>query len=276
MITSCVFEISKACNLSCPYCLSRSGVPNENELSIEEIKAFFDKFPLLSNVKITGGEPFMPCTYEKTIAIARYCVERGIKVQINTNGTFDIPNFDLNPQLINLQVSLDGMKEVHDASRGEGVFDKTVEFIRTMKSKGYTVHTMSVVVEPNWADIETLINFIKYDLEIESKFQIVSPVGRAENLGIDAFKFDTIVNTINQMGGNCRQRIVSCQMTLGNGSSRIAFDDLGNIIPCTYMGDYKFGHISQFNEFRTRLQMKNIMGSKTCSCPAGMCELSSV
>jgi len=85
-----------------------------------------DAYPL---VNFTGGEPFLRKDF---LEIVRYCRKIGLPVSVNTNGVL-INDFGIEDVLdagfVSINISLDGVGDVHDKSRGVKCFDKVAENI---------------------------------------------------------------------------------------------------------------------------------------------------
>ena len=77
------------CNLRCPYCFNRDLVLQPGALPSyreEDIFAFLEKrLPLQGALCITGGEPARQEDLSGFLAIAK---KRGLKIKLDTNGTF--------------------------------------------------------------------------------------------------------------------------------------------------------------------------------------------
>lgn len=87
LVASTIF--TSGCNLRCPYChnpeLVDRGIP-ETFIGIEEFFSFLDKRKgVLDGVCITGGEPLV---YDNLPVIIDRIQSRGLKVKLDTNGTF--------------------------------------------------------------------------------------------------------------------------------------------------------------------------------------------
>lgn len=126
-------HITHRCNLRCRMCWywgEQGRQPNDKELSTEQIKN------LLSAVKVKfisigGGEPLMR---DDLLDILEYAHNEGIKCEVLTNGTLITP--ELAEGLIkwasSVVISLEGPREINDAIRGEGSFDKAIEGLKLL------------------------------------------------------------------------------------------------------------------------------------------------
>ena len=270
MIKAVTVQISQKCNLKCPHCCSASSSIGSDELTTEQILHFFEKLSDLQRVKITGGEPLYPPILPKTMSIIDYCINRAIKVQLNTNGTFKLPQ-NYPTELITLQVSLDGLEEYHDKHRGKGVFHSAIEFIKHNRDKGYDIIVASVIADTKIGRIIQLANFVKSELKVSQRFQVVSLTGRGEKL--EHLNQDTVSNIVKNLelyNIPHRGQISSCDTILSSRQGvTLSFDYEGNIIPCPFLSKYKFGHILDFNEEKIRQKMERELQGITCYYPYG-------
>lgn len=85
-----VFVRLAGCNLSCSWCdtpYAREGSPME----LDEIMARIEAHPSADHVTVTGGEPLAQAN---TVHLLRRIVERGLRCQLETNGSIllkDVP-----------------------------------------------------------------------------------------------------------------------------------------------------------------------------------------
>jgi MoaA/NifB/PqqE/SkfB family radical SAM enzyme len=119
-------NVTNHCNLECKHCfIFREGNPNrpEGEMKPERLLSELQRLRDRHGVRLMmwmGGEPMLRWrTVEKGLSL----FPRNI---ITTNGT--VPLKDFGPELIYV-ISLDGPREVNDAVRGAGVFDRVMKTI---------------------------------------------------------------------------------------------------------------------------------------------------
>lgn len=146
--------MSYNCNLACNYCYQQEHRPHKSkEIMTEElVEKIFEKHlsdlvpgadPSKMNVAFYGGEPFLPAN-EKVIRKALgYSKKYGMPATAISNATMvDVmPDIfgDGPGQVRRVQVSFDGDKELHDASRiptnGSPTYDKIVSNILMMLAR---------------------------------------------------------------------------------------------------------------------------------------------
>lgn len=128
------FFLTKLCNLRCKMCgqWGDSGTSKTHEhellkarLSFGEIKKTLDEVSVFKpNITLFGGEPLM---HPEALEIIRSIKAKGLHCLIITNGVL-LNNFAeaiVNAGLDELNISIDGSRELHDQIRGlAGAFDK--------------------------------------------------------------------------------------------------------------------------------------------------------
>ena len=155
------------CNLRCKICYTRKTNPI---LSEEEILAFISKYEhaeKLSIVTFCGGEVFTLPYFPRLV---NTLTEKGIFVQVITNGTVDTLDKFSDPNSVNLIVSLDGLPDYHDANRGEGNFLKSTAFLKKAQSLGFHTEVFSIVTRQNYKDLDEferyLANLLGYRISV--------------------------------------------------------------------------------------------------------------
>ena len=152
------------CNLKCSYCVAKSG-PNapRRALGLENVKRLVDEAVELGfeHIFFTGGEPFLLNEIYEMLA---YSSSR-IKTTVLTNamllrGTrLEKLCAIANDNLI-VQASLDGGRpEDHDAYRGPGTWEKTVEGIKLLQAAGFRVRLGTTETPANSAHLDKLCEF---------------------------------------------------------------------------------------------------------------------
>ena len=145
-----IFYPTSRCNLMCSHCFYHDSLNKRmNELSLDEIDAFTKTMDPLLHLTLTGGEPYLRHDLDQ-IARIFYENTRTPIITIPSNGWYldkmseQIRNMmKWCPELIlNQLISIDGLKEDHDAIRMKGLnkgrgakgsFDKALDAIKLIK-----------------------------------------------------------------------------------------------------------------------------------------------
>lgn len=121
-----MLAVTDRCTGRCAYC----AIPQRRspEMSLEQIRRLLDEVADLGcqRVGIWGGEPL--CR-DDLGAIVRHAKRHRLFVTVDTNGHLIDERFEALAEVDHLNVSLDGGREAHDASRGAGNFDRTLRGI---------------------------------------------------------------------------------------------------------------------------------------------------
>lgn len=170
------FHITDQCDQRCEHCYIFSGDNNKLlcEMKLDDIKTVIDncirmceKLRRLPYFYITGGDPILHQDFWKIAAIIK---ERNISFGILGNP------FHLNDEVCKrlrehgcrkYQLSIDGMRNTHDAIRKKGSFDTTIEKIECIRKAGMDCAIMTTVSGTNIDEIEEIV-----DLVVEKKVDI--------------------------------------------------------------------------------------------------------
>lgn len=106
-----IWDVTYACNLTCPHCLTDSGRKGRRELDTKDAFRLIDVLAAAKvlYLSLTGGEPFMRSDLLELLA---HLADTGMRVDVATNG------FHVSPKIIKglrrlpvfqIQVSIDGI-----------------------------------------------------------------------------------------------------------------------------------------------------------------------
>lgn len=177
------------CNLRCSYCVAKSspnaprraiGLANAKRLVDEAVGLGFD------HVFFTGGEPFLLNDIYDMLAYA----SARVRTSVLTNAMLfkqRLPGADktrldrlcdiANDNLL-VQVSLDGGRpEDHDAYRGAGTWEKTVEGIRLLQGRGFRVRLSTTETPANSPYLHRVCEFHRA-LGIPDQDHFVRPLAK--------------------------------------------------------------------------------------------------
>jgi len=144
------FNTGTLCNIECVDCYIESSPTNDRlvYLTLAEMTQYLDEIERNNlntrEIAFTGGEPFMN---PDMCAMAEAALARGFEVLILTNAMRPMMRPRVQDPLarliaeygdkLTLRISLDHHSaEAHDRLRGEGAFDRTLEGMHWLKSKG--------------------------------------------------------------------------------------------------------------------------------------------
>ncbi len=165
------WHITDRCNLRCYHCY-QTDYSQSTELKLEELKKIATNincalaaWGMDGRVAVTGGEPFMRKDLFNLLSFLEK--QKYVKkIGILSNGTLikDAQFLKTLKKLHYVQLSLEGRREVNDAIRGKGVFDKVIESTRLLKESGIPVRWMITIHKKNVAEVPSII-----DLALENK-----------------------------------------------------------------------------------------------------------
>lgn len=155
------------CNLTCRHCLVSSSPFADKGLPLEKMKDVISQsFSLgVRRFYFTGGEPFARADiFELVHKVLSY---NDTELLILTNATLftkeRLEKLKAFPrERLHLQVSVDGSaKEVNDAIRGKGTFEKICGCLHSLKEAGFTPTLTVVVTKANAEDIPNMPRFVR-------------------------------------------------------------------------------------------------------------------
>ncbi len=157
------FNTGTLCNIECLNCYIKSSPTNDAlvYISESEVIEFLDQIQTrnwpVREIGFTGGEPFMN---PEIIGITRSALERGYEVLILTNAMRPMMRRKVREGLLELhrdygkkltlRISVDHYRsELHDAERGAGSFEKTLEGMKWLRDNGFR---MTVAGRTVWGE----------------------------------------------------------------------------------------------------------------------------
>jgi len=134
-------------------------------LSEEKIIQFVEKYQLahiVESVTFCGGEVFLlPYMTHMINALTN----KGLLVQIITNGTIDKLKEIKSPNSVNCIVSVDGLPSYHDQNRGGGMFNKSITFLKKAKKLGFHTEIFSIVTRQNYPQINQFESYMEKEIQ---------------------------------------------------------------------------------------------------------------
>ena len=287
VIKALCLHVAHTCNLNCSYCFASQGKYHGDRalMSFEVGKRALDF--LMENsgtrrnleVDFFGGEPLMNWQVVKDLVAYARSVEqekgKNFRFTLTTNGVLiddDVIDF-CNKEMSNVVLSLDGRKEIHDATRvdyaGKGSYDKIVpkfqKLVEARGGKGYYMRGTFTHRNPDFtkdvfhmADLgftelsmepvvcapDDPMALTPEDLEIvKEQYEILAKEMLKRQKEGRPFTFYHYMIDLTQ--GPCiYKRISGC----GSGTEYMAVTPWGDLYPChQFVGEekYKLGDIWQ-------------------------------
>ena len=156
--------LTSRCNLRCIYCHFFDS-PNETaaELGTGEWLRVFDEFGAMKvmSVTLSGGEALLRDDLQ--VFIERI-VANGMRFSILSNGfAFEESHAKMLAGIGHcnqVQISIDGVGEVHDAARGKGSFARALQAIRILQAHNIPVNARITAGKHNFAVLPETVRFL--------------------------------------------------------------------------------------------------------------------
>ncbi len=194
------WELTGACNLRCKHCRgSSTEIPDPDELSTTEAFHLIDEIADFASpiLILSGGEPLMR---DDVYEIARYGVDRGLRVVLATNGTLvtaDVAERLKTAGISRISVSIDGADaETHDAFRGvSGAFDGAMSGISEILKAGISLQINTTISKRNIDQIPKILD-LSTDLGSDAlHIFLLVPTGRGQEADeIPPIEYERILN----------------------------------------------------------------------------------
>lgn len=263
------FHITGNCNLRCKHCYRTEG--NVEPLSyddvimvIEQFKELVEEFNLRhksrrrGHINLTGGEPFFRNDIKE---ILRYLGENREELSfgILSNGSF------LDDEMISVlketgvtfvQLSLDGNREIHDALRASGDYDRVLKTAEYLEKKGIPVHISFTANKDNFKYLQDVAAECRKRKVTKLWTDRLVPIGTGQEikeLAITCKELPEYLTMLKKARGNrftgllypktqvtmnralqfqaSKEHIYSCSA----GKNLITVDEFGNVMPCRRM-----------------------------------------
>ena len=156
-LKECWIHLTDRCNLACRHCLFSASPAQAAALPPALLGQTITQARKLgcSLFYFTGGEPFVYPGFSELLA--ELLTEPSTHAVVLTNGLLIPEHLDgleeLPKERLHLQLSLDGLKEEHEALRGTATFDRLLASLRLLRQGGFAL-TLSVAV--NRANVHQL------------------------------------------------------------------------------------------------------------------------
>ena len=242
-------EITQKCNLRCLHCYEgNEHLGFEDVLSLDEWKDIIDQLAAekINRLIVIGGEP---CCNRNVNEILSYAAQYPIDITIFTNGTLiDDRLFQtIVDNNIRVKISVYGPNaEIHDkVTTIKGSFDKLVKNVKKLKEKNVDVTSSIVVMKENEEYIDQTVEFVKSIGMNFKKYDVIrnvyggtqskhTPISQ-KALDFAYFKKPNFWTSEEQFEKN--MFLNTCWY------GKIAIMENGDVIPCEFERNYKYGNI---------------------------------
>ncbi|MEX2755990.1 MAG: glycosyltransferase [Candidatus Sigynarchaeota archaeon] len=313
-----VFFITAKCNGRCRHCfywqeISNAGearVEHDQEITLDEIRIASKKMGHVEMLTITGGEPTLRDDLPEIIKVF-YQNNRTRHVTIHTNGFLvkklcrmlaDIARAC--PRLeINVSLSIDGLKKVHDEIRGvNGAFDNAIQSLESIEKLKRKYPNINITINTvfnrlNQDNVVSLIDYLYTRHEIDGYYiALVRGTTRDSDIkDIDIEKYKLAVKHLERwktrQGAYRNYALAGFRNAIDDlapwdviksvldgriaypckaGQTVIVISERGEVYPCEMLG-LSFGNLRDFdlnvsNVLTSSRARKILMAIKGASC----------
>ena len=154
------WHITNACDLHCRHCYDRSERSHLTEAqaigALDQFQSFCHEHWVAGHIDFTGGNPFL---YPGFFELYQEAVNRGIDVDIlgNPVSREQLEKLCSIQPPGQFQVSLEGRKSCNDRIRGEGSFDRAMEFLDLLKQYNIPSAVMLTLHKENLREVLPLV-----------------------------------------------------------------------------------------------------------------------
>lgn len=162
------FSLTNRCNFRCDYC--HIPLQKRDEMTTAEWMRAMDELWAggMARASLIGGEPLLRPDAGELI---HHLKSRGVHTAMNTNGWLVRDRIDEVAALDLVCLTLDGPREVHDAQRHRGSYDRVIDAIEALRARGVPVVTMTVLT-PRGAERMSHVLDVAEELGFKAFFQL--------------------------------------------------------------------------------------------------------
>ncbi len=187
------WHITQRCDLHCKHCYDRS---NRVMPSFEEAVRVLDDFSdfcrghfVSGQVSFTGGNPLL---YPDFINLYRETADRNLQIALlgNPANRETIEELKKIKEPVFFQVSLEGLEKHNDSIRGDGHFQRSLQFLDILNDLNIYSMVMLTLTHDNMDQIIPLADLLRHRTDLFT-FNRLSQVGEGVNLSLpssDAYR----------------------------------------------------------------------------------------
>lgn len=150
------WHVTQACDLHCKHCYDRSDrvmLPFDKALGVlDDMHRFCHQNNVLGQITFTGGNPLM---YPRFKDLYQAAADRGFMLAIlgNPTSVSIIDEIVAVQQPEFYQVSLEGLAAHNDAIRGEGHYQRIMDFLKILQQKQIYSMVMLTLTQANYQEV---------------------------------------------------------------------------------------------------------------------------
>jgi radical SAM protein with 4Fe4S-binding SPASM domain len=146
-------QITSACDLRCRHCYL--GDQGAKELSVPQVRKVLTEFEQMQGLRvmITGGEPSLHSGFDE---INNMLPDFMLRKVLFTNGVSFKKERLRSLKVDEIQISIDGLEKAHDALRGAGTFERSMQTVRHALEAGFDVSIATMVHTGNLGDFDAM------------------------------------------------------------------------------------------------------------------------
>lgn len=173
-------QITNYCNLKCRHCYIEEAP--RRELSPEQVRDVLRTFEEMQGLRvmITGGEPLIHTRFDE---INSMLPDFSLRKVLFTNGLLLNENILNTLNVHEIQISIDGLEQAHDALRGQGMFARAMNAVKMSLDAGFDVSIATMAHRLNMRDFDEMERMFR-DMGIKDwTVDIPCNVGRLKENG---------------------------------------------------------------------------------------------
>ncbi len=283
-------NIGYKCNQTCSHCHVNAG-PNRKEMMSDETIKIIPKVIEANNIKIldiTGGAPEIHPKFKQLITEVRslgvQIIDRCNLTILTEPGYKDMAKF-LASNKVKIIASLPCyLKDNVDEQRGVGVFEKSIQALRTLNSFGYGIENneliLNLVYNPNGAQLPPSQQELEetYRKQLKDRFEIYftnlfvltnMPINRFANYLTKIGKLKEYHQLLEENYNSKNLQSLMCKKTISVDWKGFLYDcDFNQQLGIKLTGDVK--HLNDLLKPHTSLKDNPISRGNHCfGCTAG-------
>jgi radical SAM protein with 4Fe4S-binding SPASM domain len=253
-------QITSACNLRCGHCYINNNA--REELSPRRVRDVLVEFEEMQGLRVmlTGGEPLLHPGFDE---INEMLPDFFLRKVLFTNGILLRKDLLKALKVDEIQISIDGLEKAHDAVRGSGAFNSSMQALRQALDAGFDVSVSTMVHRENLVDFDSMERMFK---EMGIKDWTVDVPCATGRLREHAEFFVSPEEGGKYLGYGFGSGLHSSEQGFGCGFHLMAVMAGGKIAKCTFYEDHAVGAIEQglMNAWRKiePVRLKDL----ACSC----------